>query len=57
MIDWMIEVTTSYKFSDKTFFDSVDLMDSYFEKETTSLPIDKLHILGVSSMIIASKVN
>lgn len=30
MIDWMIEVTSSYKFSHKTYFDGISLMDRYF---------------------------
>jgi hypothetical protein len=32
-------------------------MDSYFQKETNCLPIEKLHITGVSAMIVASKIN
>ena len=57
MLDWMIEVTSSYKFSDKGYFDSVQLMDRYFEKETTALLSSRLHIVGVTSMLIASKIN
>lgn len=30
MLDWMVEVTSSYKFSHKTYFDGVALMDRYF---------------------------
>ena len=30
MLDWMIEVISSYKFNHKTYFDSVNLMDRYF---------------------------
>ena len=33
MLDWMTEVTCSYKFSDKTYFDGVNLMDSYFKAQ------------------------
>ena len=30
MLDWMIEVTTSYRFTNKTFFDGIQIMDRYF---------------------------
>ena len=33
MLDWMIEVTSSYKFEPKTYFASVTLMDRYFQAE------------------------
>ena len=31
MLDWMIEVTSSYKFCPKTYFSGVQLMDRYFK--------------------------
>ena len=31
MLDWMIEVTSSYKFTPKTYFTGVHLMDRYFK--------------------------
>jgi hypothetical protein len=33
MVDWMIEVLSSYKMSEETFFKSVALMDAYLKKE------------------------
>lgn len=57
MIDWMVEVTTSYKFTNKTFFDGIQLMDRYFHAEQDCLPPSKLHIIGVEAMTIASKMN
>ncbi len=33
MLDWMIEVISSYKFNAKTYFSSVYLMDRYFQAE------------------------
>ena len=30
MLDWMVEVTSSYKFTHKTYFDGLSLMDRYF---------------------------
>jgi len=57
MLDWMIEVTTSYKFTHKTYFDSVSLMDRFFEAEKECLSPMKLHITGVVAMLVASKMN
>lgn len=56
MLDWMVEVVSSYKFSHKTYFDSAALMDRYFQAEQESLSPSKLHIIGVQSMLIASKM-
>jgi hypothetical protein len=33
MLDWMVEVIGSYKFTDKTYFDGIQIMDRYFEAE------------------------
>jgi hypothetical protein len=30
MLDWMVEVIGSYKFTDKTYFDGIQIMDRYF---------------------------
>jgi hypothetical protein len=57
MLDWMIEVTSSYKFTPKTYFASVYLMDRYFKAEEQRLPITRLHIIGVVAMLIATKMD
>ena len=57
MLDWMIEVISSYKFHPKTYFSSVYLMDRYFKLEENRLPITKLHIAGATSMLIATKMD
>jgi len=56
MLDWMVEVTTSYKFTHKAYFDGVQLMDRYFAGEKERLPAGKLHLVGVVSMLLASKM-
>ena len=56
MLDWMSEVTSSYKFTNKTYFDGVSLMDRYFYAEKESLSPNRLHITGIMSMLIASKM-
>ena len=57
MLDWMVEVVSSYKFSAKTYFSSVALMDHYFAAEEHRLPITRLHIIGVVSMLVATKMD
>jgi hypothetical protein len=56
MLDWMVEVMVSYKFNNKTYFASMQIMDRYFLAEKECLLPTKLHILGVQSMTIASKM-
>jgi hypothetical protein len=55
MIDWMIEVLSSYKMSEETFFRSVYIMDSFVKKTWNRLEIGDLHLIGVASMFTAGK--
>ena len=55
MIDWMIEVLTNFKCDDQTFFLSVSLLDRYFKLKSDEREISDLHIIGVTTMFIASK--
>lgn len=32
MVDWMIEVMTSYKCSDRSLFKAIEVMDKYYQK-------------------------
>jgi hypothetical protein len=34
MVDWMIEVLSSYKCQDQSLFKAVQLMDRFYEKST-----------------------
>lgn len=55
MIDWMIEVLTNFKCDDQTFFLAVSLLDRYFKNKQERREISDLHIIGVTTMFIASK--
>jgi hypothetical protein len=55
MVDWMIEVLTNFKCEDQTFFLAISLLDRYLKGKTTPQEIADLHIMGVTSMFIASK--
>lgn len=55
MVDWMIEVLTNFKCDDQTFFLSVSLLDRFFKGKQETREISDLHIIGVTTMFIASK--
>jgi hypothetical protein len=55
MVDWMIEVLSSYKMAEETFFRSVFLMDSYLRQSSHRLEVKDLHLIGVSAMFSAAK--
>ena len=51
----MIEVLSSYKCSQQTFFLAVAIMDQFYAKSSISQQVTDLHLIGVSSMFIACK--
>ena len=58
MVDWMIEVLSNYHCDESTYFESVNLMDRYFKEcdnRHQVLEPAELHLIGVTSMFIASK--
>lgn len=55
MVDWMIEVLSSYKMSEDCFFRSVKYMDLLFRNTSKKLQVGDLHLVGVVSMFTASK--
>lgn len=55
MVDWMIEVLSSYKMSEESFFRSVRYMDKFFKNSQKKLQVSDLHLIGVTSMFTASK--
>lgn len=55
MVDWMIEVLSSYKMSEDSFFRAVYYMDKYLEKAPRRHEAGELHLIGVTSMFMATK--
>jgi len=57
MIDWMVEVTTSFKCTTRTYFLAVAIFDGYLRglQGTKVLENSDVHQLGVGSMYLASK--
>ena len=55
MIDWMVEVLTTFKCSDQCFFIAVSLLDRFFKCSLKPLEAGELHLTGMVCMFIASK--
>ncbi len=55
MVDWMVEVLSTFKGSDQTFFLATSIMDRYFKKSEQQFRGSELHLGGILSMFIASK--
>lgn len=58
MMDWMVEVCTSFKCSPRTYFLSCSIFDKYLTKVRqggTILTNKDVHQIGVTAMYLASK--
>jgi len=55
MVDWMLEVLTTFKASDQAFFLAVSLLDRFFKETPRVLIGADLHLSGLCTMFIASK--
>ena len=52
----MIEVLSSFNCTANTFFMAIDIMDTYFTKTSRVLETKDIHLVGVTSMLLASKM-
>lgn len=52
----MIEVLSSFNCTKNTFFVSIDIMDSYLSRTGASFETKDIHLIGVTSMLLASKM-
>ena len=52
----MIEVLSSFSCTSHTFFVAVDIMDRFFEKSNKIKQTKDIHLIGVTCMLIASKL-
>lgn len=52
----MIEVLSSFNCTTNTFFTAVDIMDSYFKLSNKKLETRDIHLIGVTAMLLASKM-
>jgi Cyclin, N-terminal domain len=55
MVDWIVEVLTTFKCSDQAFFKTIQLLDRYYAEILEPLGTHSLHMTGVVCMFIATK--
>jgi len=57
MVDWMVEVTTSFKCTIRTYFLAVAIFDNYIRRMQGKKVLENsdVHIIGVGAMYLASK--
>ena len=57
MVDWMVEVTTSFKCTVRTYFLAVAIFDTFlrFQQGRKVLENSDVHSIGVGTMYLASK--
>ena len=53
LIDWLIEVHTRFRLLPETLFLSVNIVDRFLSQKV--VPLDKLQLVGITAMFIASK--
>jgi G2/mitotic-specific cyclin-B, other len=53
LVDWLVEVHLKFKLVPETLYLTVNLIDRYLERTSVSRP--KLQLVGVTSLLIASK--
>lgn len=56
MVDWMIEVLSSFSCTQNTFFVALDIMDTFLTKTQRKFDVKDIHLLGVTCMLLASKM-
>ena len=52
----MIEVLSSFNCTKNTFFVAIDIMDAYLSRTASSFETKDIHLVGVTSMLLASKM-
>lgn len=55
MVDWMVEVTSIFKFQHQTLFLAVMLMDLFYANTRDWFNSGDVHLTGMTSMFVASK--
>jgi len=57
MVDWMVEVLYKMDCTIESLYTSVSIMDRFISNTPTKYCDDDIHIIGISSMVIASKLD
>ena len=56
MIDWFVEIVCNFKCHPNTFYLAIKIMDTYFERSKECQTLRELHLIGVTSVFLASKI-
>lgn len=56
LIDWMIEVGEEFKMHSGTIFLAVSIIDRYLSRASSSLPRNRFQLLGITAILVASKL-
>jgi len=56
LIDWLVSVQMQFELHQETLFLSIGILDRYLQKEGKNIHRDQLQLVGVTSMLIASKI-
>lgn len=56
LIDWMIEVCEEFMLKRETLYISVYYIDMYLTKAPYIIPKSELQLIGVTSMLVACKI-
>ena len=56
LIDWMAEITHAYRMHRETFHLSVEYLDRFLTLSMNEMKVDRLQLIGLSSLYLASKV-
>lgn len=55
MVDWLVEVTTAFKTSERTYHLAIRLFDDYLRSTAQVLENSNVHLVGLSALHLASK--
>ena len=55
LVDWLFEVLYAYKCEESCMYLTMHLMDTFISKSKTKLTNNDIHLIGVGSLLIASK--
>jgi Cyclin, N-terminal domain len=57
MVDWMVEVFSIFGCCTESLFGAVQLMDRYFQLTSKKLVEEDIHLLGITTILISSKLH
>ena len=56
LIDWLAEIAYAYRLHRETFHLAVEYFDRFMSRVNTAMRVDRLQLMGVTSLLLAAKV-